>query len=173
MCKCEKIEKKFVFPSSIVLLYFRVLRACTTEIPRKQQRRNCKKSRISQKFIKINLLRGLEKRRIIFPEPLTASFLFTLRVTSMPDVYIRCRTTRRIMDNALLLFLPGIRSLTRKSLLSDKCCLGFCRDEKEPLREEKKITPIIDSGLRRETSITFDGKRSVSKTGFVGKDSAV
>ncbi|XP_020277616.1 fasciclin-2 isoform X2 [Pseudomyrmex gracilis] len=46
-------------------------------------------------------------------------------------------------------------------------------DEKEPLREEKKITPIIDSGLRRETSITFDGKRSVSKTGFVGKDSAV
>jgi len=49
----------------------------------------------------------------------------------------------------------------------------FCRDEKEPLKEEKKITPIIDSGLRRETSITFDGKRSVSKTGFVGKDSAV
>lgn len=47
------------------------------------------------------------------------------------------------------------------------------RDEKEPLKEEKKITPIIDSGLRRETSITFDGKRSVSKTGFVGKDSAV
>lgn len=47
------------------------------------------------------------------------------------------------------------------------------RDEKEPLREEKKITPIIDSGLRRETSITFDGKRSISKTGFVGKDSAV
>ncbi|XP_024222948.1 fasciclin-2 isoform X1 [Bombus impatiens] len=46
-------------------------------------------------------------------------------------------------------------------------------DEKEPLKEEKKITPIIDSGLRRETSITFDGKRSVSKTGFVGKDSAV
>ncbi|XP_051157515.1 fasciclin-2 isoform X2 [Leptopilina boulardi] len=46
-------------------------------------------------------------------------------------------------------------------------------DEKEPLREEKKITPIIDSGLRRETSITFDGKRSISKTGFVGKDSAV
>ncbi|XP_012538575.1 fasciclin-2 isoform X2 [Monomorium pharaonis] len=46
-------------------------------------------------------------------------------------------------------------------------------DEKEPLKEEKKITPIIDSGLRRESSITFDGKRSVSKTGFVGKDSAV
>ncbi|XP_029170812.1 fasciclin-2 isoform X2 [Nylanderia fulva] len=46
-------------------------------------------------------------------------------------------------------------------------------DEKEPLKEEKKITPIIDSGLRRETSITFDGKRSISKTGFVGKDSAV
>ncbi|KAL0114096.1 hypothetical protein PUN28_011428 [Cardiocondyla obscurior] len=46
-------------------------------------------------------------------------------------------------------------------------------DEKEPLKEEKKITPIIDSGLRRETSVTFDGKRSVSKTGFVGKDSAV
>ncbi|XP_063976388.1 fasciclin-2 isoform X2 [Diachasmimorpha longicaudata] len=46
-------------------------------------------------------------------------------------------------------------------------------EEKEPLKEEKKITPIIDSGLRRETSITFDGKRSVSKTGFVGKDSAV
>ncbi|XP_033320941.2 neural cell adhesion molecule fasciclin 2 isoform X2 [Megalopta genalis] len=46
-------------------------------------------------------------------------------------------------------------------------------DEKEPLKEEKKITPIIDTGLRRETSITFDGKRSVSKTGFVGKDSAV
>ncbi|XP_033219613.1 fasciclin-2-like isoform X2 [Belonocnema kinseyi] len=46
-------------------------------------------------------------------------------------------------------------------------------DEKEPLREEKKITPIIDSGLRRETSITFDGKRSISKTGFIGKDSAV
>ncbi|XP_076281409.1 neural cell adhesion molecule fasciclin 2 isoform X3 [Lasioglossum baleicum] len=46
-------------------------------------------------------------------------------------------------------------------------------DEKEPLKEEKKITPIIDTGLRRETSITFDGKRSVSKTGFVGKDSTV
>ncbi|XP_057328888.1 fasciclin-2 isoform X2 [Microplitis mediator] len=46
-------------------------------------------------------------------------------------------------------------------------------EEKEPLKEEKKITPIIDSGLRRETSITFDGKRSISKTGFVGKDSAV
>ncbi|EZA49127.1 Fasciclin-2 [Ooceraea biroi] len=50
---------------------------------------------------------------------------------------------------------------------------GVREDEKEPLKEEKKITPIIDSGLRRETSITFDGKRSVSKTGFVGKDSAV
>ena len=50
---------------------------------------------------------------------------------------------------------------------------NYSRDEKEPLKEEKKITPIIDSGLRRETSITFDGKRSVSKTGFVGKDSAV
>jgi hypothetical protein len=47
------------------------------------------------------------------------------------------------------------------------------RDEKEPLKEEKKITPIIDSGLRRESSVTFDGKRSISKTGFVGKDSAV
>ncbi|XP_066582905.1 fasciclin-2 isoform X2 [Prorops nasuta] len=46
-------------------------------------------------------------------------------------------------------------------------------DEKEPLKEEKKITPIIDSGLRRETSVTFNGKRSISKTGFVGKDSAV
>ncbi|XP_048516191.1 fasciclin-2 isoform X2 [Athalia rosae] len=46
-------------------------------------------------------------------------------------------------------------------------------DEKEPLREEKKITPIIDSGLRRETSVNFNGKTSVSKTGFVGKDSAV
>ncbi|XP_031789597.1 fasciclin-2 isoform X4 [Nasonia vitripennis] len=46
-------------------------------------------------------------------------------------------------------------------------------DEKEPLKEEKKITPIIDSGLHRESSVTFDGKRSISKTGFVGKDSAV
>ncbi|XP_046750082.1 fasciclin-2 isoform X2 [Diprion similis] len=46
-------------------------------------------------------------------------------------------------------------------------------EEKEPLREEKKITPIIDSGLRRETSVNFNGKTSVSKTGLVGKDSAV
>ncbi|XP_014477456.1 PREDICTED: fasciclin-2 isoform X3 [Dinoponera quadriceps] len=59
----------------------------------------------------------------------------------------------------------------RKPIDEDDAKLG--RDEKEPLKEEKKITPIIDSGLRRETSITFDGKRSVSKTGFVGKDSAV
>nr|XP_031830862.1 fasciclin-2-like isoform X1 [Nomia melanderi] len=59
----------------------------------------------------------------------------------------------------------------RKPVDEDDAKLG--RDEKEPLKEEKKITPIIDSGLRRETSITFDGKRSVSKTGFVGKDSAV
>ncbi|KAF7995859.1 hypothetical protein HCN44_006966 [Aphidius gifuensis] len=46
-------------------------------------------------------------------------------------------------------------------------------EEKEPLREEKKITPIIDTGLRRETSKTFDGKCSVSNTGFVGKVLAV
>ncbi|XP_043480999.1 fasciclin-2-like isoform X2 [Leptopilina heterotoma] len=59
----------------------------------------------------------------------------------------------------------------RKPMDEEDVKLG--RDEKEPLREEKKITPIIDSGLRRETSITFDGKRSISKTGFVGKDSAV
>ncbi|XP_018337242.1 PREDICTED: fasciclin-2 isoform X3 [Trachymyrmex septentrionalis] len=59
----------------------------------------------------------------------------------------------------------------RKPVDEEDTKLG--RDEKEPLKEEKKITPIIDSGLRRETSITFDGKRSVSKTGFVGKDSAV
>ncbi|XP_018371028.1 PREDICTED: fasciclin-2 isoform X2 [Trachymyrmex cornetzi] len=59
----------------------------------------------------------------------------------------------------------------RKPVDEEETKLG--RDEKEPLKEEKKITPIIDSGLRRETSITFDGKRSVSKTGFVGKDSAV
>ncbi|XP_026668879.1 fasciclin-2 isoform X4 [Ceratina calcarata] len=59
----------------------------------------------------------------------------------------------------------------RKPVDEEDAKLG--RDEKEPLKEEKKITPIIDSGLRRETSITFDGKRSVSKTGFVGKDSAV
>ncbi|KAL0114099.1 hypothetical protein PUN28_011428 [Cardiocondyla obscurior] len=59
----------------------------------------------------------------------------------------------------------------RKPVDEEDTKLG--RDEKEPLKEEKKITPIIDSGLRRETSVTFDGKRSVSKTGFVGKDSAV
>ncbi|CAL7943426.1 unnamed protein product [Xylocopa violacea] len=59
----------------------------------------------------------------------------------------------------------------RKPVDKEDAKLG--RDEKEPLKEEKKITPIIDSGLRRETSVTFDGKRSVSKTGFVGKDSAV
>ncbi|XP_011306902.1 fasciclin-2 isoform X2 [Fopius arisanus] len=59
----------------------------------------------------------------------------------------------------------------RKPVDEEDAKLG--REEKEPLKEEKKITPIIDSGLRRETSITFDGKRSVSKTGFVGKDSAV
>ncbi|XP_044009244.1 fasciclin-2 isoform X3 [Aphidius gifuensis] len=59
----------------------------------------------------------------------------------------------------------------RKPVDEEDAKLG--REEKEPLREEKKITPIIDTGLRRETSITFDGKRSVSKTGFVGKDSAV
>ncbi|XP_046830692.1 fasciclin-2 isoform X4 [Vespa crabro] len=59
----------------------------------------------------------------------------------------------------------------RKPVDEEDAKLG--RDEKEPLKEEKKITPIIDSGLRRETSVTFDGKRSVSKTGFVGKDSAV
>ncbi|KAI4486565.1 hypothetical protein M0804_005935 [Polistes exclamans] len=59
----------------------------------------------------------------------------------------------------------------RKPVDEEDSKLG--RDEKEPLKEEKKITPIIDSGLRRETSVTFDGKRSVSKTGFVGKDSAV
>ena len=47
------------------------------------------------------------------------------------------------------------------------------RDEKEPLKEEKIITPIINSGLHTESSVTFDGKRSISKTGFVGKDSAV
>uniref|UniRef100_A0ABD2XID3 Fasciclin-2 n=1 Tax=Trichogramma kaykai TaxID=54128 RepID=A0ABD2XID3_9HYME len=74
-------------------------------------------------------------------------------------------------------------------------------DEKEPLREEKMITSIIDTnggangGITtttttttngptvmtngngslgvRESSVTFDGKRSISKTGFVGKDSAV
>ncbi|XP_058792813.1 fasciclin-2 isoform X2 [Phymastichus coffea] len=46
-------------------------------------------------------------------------------------------------------------------------------DEKEPLKEEKKITPIIDSGLPRDTSVHFDGKNSISKTGFVAKDSAV
>lgn len=59
----------------------------------------------------------------------------------------------------------------RKPVDEEDAKLG--RDEKEPLKEEKKITPIIDSGLRRETSITFDGKKTVSKTGFVGKDSAV
>ncbi|XP_011882613.1 PREDICTED: fasciclin-2 isoform X3 [Vollenhovia emeryi] len=59
----------------------------------------------------------------------------------------------------------------RKPVDEEETKLG--RDEKEPLKEEKKITPIIDSGLRRETSVTFDGKTSVSKTGFVGKDSAV
>ncbi|XP_074094092.1 neural cell adhesion molecule fasciclin 2 isoform X1 [Cotesia typhae] len=59
----------------------------------------------------------------------------------------------------------------RKPIDEEDAKLG--REEKEPLKEEKKITPIIDSGLRRETSITFDGKRSISKTGFVGKDSAV
>ncbi|XP_011499152.1 PREDICTED: fasciclin-2 [Ceratosolen solmsi marchali] len=59
----------------------------------------------------------------------------------------------------------------RKPVDEEDAKLG--RDEKEPLKEEKKITPIIDSGLRRESSVTFDGKRSISKTGFVGKDSAV
>lgn len=75
--------------------------------------------------------------------------------------------------------MPNIRSNRKKaldksfSINNREFLLKYFRDEKEPLKEEKKITPIIDSGLRRETSITFDGKRSVSKTGFVGKDSAV
>ncbi|CAL1675768.1 unnamed protein product [Lasius platythorax] len=69
-----------------------------------------------------------------------------------------------------IIFIIRERS-RRKPVDEEEAKLG--RDEKEPLKEEKKITPIIDSGLRRETSITFDGKRSISKTGFVGKDSAV
>ncbi|KAJ8687770.1 hypothetical protein QAD02_023564 [Eretmocerus hayati] len=68
----------------------------------------------------------------------------------------------------------------RKPMDEEDAKLG--RDEKEPLKDEK-ITPIIDNGngtLRQqqlqqqhESSVTFDGKRSISKTGFVGKDSAV
>lgn len=89
---------------------------------------------------------------------------------------IQCCTTRRISTCS---FMPNIRSNRKKaldksfSINNREFLLKHFRDEKEPLKEEKKITPIIDSGLRRETSITFDGKRSVSKTGFVGKDSAV
>lgn len=89
---------------------------------------------------------------------------------------IQCCTTRRISTCS---FMPNTRSNRKKaldksfSINNREFLFKHFRDEKEPLKEEKKITPIIDSGLRRETSITFDGKRSVSKTGFVGKDSAV
>ncbi|XP_067012050.1 fasciclin-2 isoform X2 [Anabrus simplex] len=46
------------------------------------------------------------------------------------------------------------------------------REEKEPLRHERPLVPIIRS-VKRETSVDFDMKKSISRTSFVGKDSAV
>jgi len=45
-------------------------------------------------------------------------------------------------------------------------------DEKEPLKDAGKEATIQPS-VKRETSVDFDMKKSVSRTSFVGKDSAV
>lgn len=123
--------------------------------------------------------RPRREKRIVSSKLLSLRQFFYFASDSMPDVCIRCRTTRRIWTCSLLFliffFCPvlEVNPTSEITVLRQMLSWHFCRDEKEPLKEEKKITPIIDSGLRRETSITFDGKRSVSKTGFVGKDSAV
>ncbi|XP_049841265.1 fasciclin-2 isoform X2 [Schistocerca gregaria] len=46
-------------------------------------------------------------------------------------------------------------------------------EEKEPLRDGKEPVPIIKERVKRETAVDFDVKKSVSRTSFVGKDSAV
>lgn len=45
-------------------------------------------------------------------------------------------------------------------------------DEKEPLKDAGKEATIQPS-IKKETSVDFDMKKSISRTGFVGKDSAV
>lgn len=45
-------------------------------------------------------------------------------------------------------------------------------DEKEPLKDAGKEATILPS-VKRETSVDFDMKKSISKTSFVGKNSAV
>ncbi|XP_063229305.1 fasciclin-2-like [Bacillus rossius redtenbacheri] len=46
------------------------------------------------------------------------------------------------------------------------------REEKEPLNDGTK-QPVIDPILKRDTAVEYDVKRSISRTSFVGKDSAV
>ncbi|CAG5095852.1 Similar to FAS2: Fasciclin-2 (Schistocerca americana) [Cotesia congregata] len=99
-------------------------------------------------------------------------------VTAIQDSGSGKNTIKLVKHSAIKKMIEEMKS-SMESLLfqpessSPSVCRQPLTEEKEPLKEEKKITPIIDSGLRRETSITFDGKRSISKTGFVGKDSAV
>ncbi|KAJ4436723.1 hypothetical protein ANN_16855 [Periplaneta americana] len=60
---------------------------------------------------------------------------------------------------------------TRGSKTSDEDAkLGS--DEKEPLKEGDK-QPTIQGSIKKETSVDFDMKKSISRTSFVGKDSAV
>lgn len=48
------------------------------------------------------------------------------------------------------------------------------RDEKEPLQPNNRNQGVIDNEMKRNTSIEFDGRRVISKTGeIIGKNSAV
>jgi len=48
----------------------------------------------------------IEEKRIISPEPLSTTYILYFASDSMPDVYIRCRTTRRIWTCSLFFFCP-------------------------------------------------------------------
>nr|CAD7445345.1 unnamed protein product [Timema bartmani] len=45
-------------------------------------------------------------------------------------------------------------------------------DEKEPLRDETRAA-VMQPAMKRDTAVEYDIKRSLSRTSFVGKDSAV
>nr|CAD7605378.1 unnamed protein product [Timema genevievae] len=45
-------------------------------------------------------------------------------------------------------------------------------DEKEPLRDENRAA-VMQPAMKRDTAVEYDIKRSLSRTSFVGKDSAV
>ncbi|PSN54962.1 Fasciclin-2, partial [Blattella germanica] len=100
---------------------------------------------------------------------LTSGAIVSIVVASLFVILIFIDLSCYLVNRTGLLMV--ICEKTRGSKTSDEDAkLGS--EEKEPLKEAAK-EPTIQGSIKKETSVDFDMKKSISRTSFVGKDSAV